>query len=97
MLDRDLEESEEQYQMALRSHLLNVDGLIDLQDARLLGSENEFEHDLRVSAGERGEGLSLWLLLHAAKLFPLYTHPTCFKLVSNQCPLPPLHSISVPP
>ena len=59
MLDRDLEESEGQYQMALRSHLLNVDGLIDLQDARLLGSENEFEHDLRVSAGERGEGMRL--------------------------------------
>jgi len=46
MLDRDLEEAEEQYQMALRSHLQNIDALIDLQDARLLALENEFERDL---------------------------------------------------
>lgn len=46
MLDRDLEEAEEQFQMALRSHLQNVDRLIDLQDARLLALENEFEQDL---------------------------------------------------
>ncbi|KAF0685817.1 Aste57867_22339 [Aphanomyces stellatus] len=46
MLDRDLEEAEEQFQMALRSHLLNVDQLIDLQDGRLLGLEEEFEKDL---------------------------------------------------
>ncbi|RHY29354.1 hypothetical protein DYB32_005206, partial [Aphanomyces invadans] len=46
MLDRDLEEAEEQFQMALRSHLLNVDQLIDLQDGRLLGLEDEFEKDL---------------------------------------------------
>ncbi|OQS01995.1 hypothetical protein THRCLA_05598 [Thraustotheca clavata] len=48
MLDRDLEEAEEQYQMALRSHLLNVDQLIDLQDGRLLALENEFEKDLQI-------------------------------------------------
>ncbi|KAG7380503.1 Dynein regulatory complex subunit 2 [Phytophthora pseudosyringae] len=47
MLDRDLEEAEEQFQMALRAHLLNVDELIDLQDERLLGLEKEFESDLR--------------------------------------------------
>ena len=35
VLDRDLEDSEEQYQMALRSHLLIVDRLIDLHNARL--------------------------------------------------------------
>jgi hypothetical protein len=43
MLDRDLEEAEEQYQMALRSHMQNIDTLIDLQDSRLLALENEFE------------------------------------------------------
>ncbi|ETM44410.1 hypothetical protein F442_10652 [Phytophthora nicotianae P10297] len=47
MLDRDLEEAEEQFQMALRAHLLNVDELIDLQDERLLGLEKEFETDLK--------------------------------------------------
>ena len=31
MLDRDVEEAEEQYQMALRAHLQNIDALIDLQ------------------------------------------------------------------
>ena len=52
MLDRDLEESEEQYQMALRSHLQNIDILIDLQDARLLALENNFEADLRTLEDE---------------------------------------------
>ena len=52
MLDRDLEESEEQYQMALRSHLQNIDVLIDLQDARLLALENDFEADLRTLEDE---------------------------------------------
>merc|ERR1719446_1752319 len=32
MLDRDLEEAEEQYQIALRSHLVNIDELIKLHD-----------------------------------------------------------------
>ena len=31
MLDRDLEEAEEQYQMTLRRHLRHVDELVDLQ------------------------------------------------------------------
>merc|ERR1712060_193466 len=30
MLDRDLDEAEEQYQMALRNHLIHIDDLIDL-------------------------------------------------------------------
>mmetsp|Transcript_18533 Transcript_18533/g.43684 ORF Transcript_18533/g.43684 Transcript_18533/m.43684 type:complete len:535 (+) Transcript_18533:360-1964(+) len=52
MLDRDLEEAEEQYQVALRSHLQNIDRLIDLQDSRLLALENEFEADLRILDAE---------------------------------------------
>ena len=47
MLDRDLEEAEDQFQMALRSHLQNIDALIDLQDGRLLVSEQEFEAELK--------------------------------------------------
>lgn len=39
MLDRDLEEAEDQFQMALRAHLENMDRLIDLQDTRLLALE----------------------------------------------------------
>jgi len=48
MLDRDLEEAEEQYQIANRTHIFNVDKLIDLQDSRLLGLENDFEKELRI-------------------------------------------------
>lgn len=47
MLDHDLEDSEDQYQMALRSHLLIVDKLIDLHNAKLRGLEFEFEKDLQ--------------------------------------------------
>ena len=43
MLDRDLDDTEEQYQAALRAHLLIVDRLIDLHNARLGGIEFEFE------------------------------------------------------
>uniref|UniRef100_A0A7S2RYX4 Dynein regulatory complex subunit 2 n=1 Tax=Mucochytrium quahogii TaxID=96639 RepID=A0A7S2RYX4_9STRA len=52
MLDRDLEEAEDQYQTALRSHLQNIDRLIDLQDSRLLALENEFESELAEIASE---------------------------------------------
>jgi hypothetical protein len=52
MLDRDLEEAEEQYQMALRAHFDKVDKLIDLQDNRLLGLETDFETELRVLQAE---------------------------------------------
>lgn len=52
MLDRDLEEAEDQFRMALRSHLQNMDELIDLQDARLLTSEQEFERELKTLEAE---------------------------------------------
>jgi len=46
MLDRDTEEAEEQYQMALRSHLQNIDRLLELQDSRLSGLEIQFTKEL---------------------------------------------------
>lgn len=49
MLDRDLEDSEEQYQMALRSHLMIVDALIDLQYTRVKALQEQFNHSLQVS------------------------------------------------
>lgn len=52
MLDRDLEEAEDQFGMALRSHLQNMDKLIDLQDARLLALEQEFEAELSTLESE---------------------------------------------
>jgi len=48
MLDRDLEEAEEQHQMSLRAHLQSLDQLIDFQDARLLALEQEFEVELNI-------------------------------------------------
>lgn len=47
MLDRDLEEAEDQFQMALRTHLQNIDELIRLQDSRLYVQEKAFQQELR--------------------------------------------------
>lgn len=54
MLDCDLEDSEEQYQTALRSHLLIVDRLIDLHNQKIKGLELEFERDLQELIDEFG-------------------------------------------
>merc|ERR1719331_1348324 len=54
VLDRDLEDSEEQYQMALRAHLLIVDRLIDLHNSKLSSIELEFEKDLQELMDEFG-------------------------------------------
>ncbi|OMJ71319.1 hypothetical protein SteCoe_30493 [Stentor coeruleus] len=48
MLDRDLEEAEEQYQTALRNYMIHVDRLLYLQETRLQGLEEEFKRDLRI-------------------------------------------------
>lgn len=48
MLDRDLDEAEEQYQMALRNHLIHVNELIDLQASRLRGLDEEFKRDIDI-------------------------------------------------
>ena len=52
MLDRDLDEAEEQYQMALRNHLIHIDDLIALQESRLRGLHEEFERDTRILKDE---------------------------------------------
>merc|ERR1712070_118717 len=46
MLDRDLDEAEEQHQVAVRSHLLNVDRLLEIQQSRLLALEDDFKKDV---------------------------------------------------
>mmetsp|Transcript_39078 Transcript_39078/g.83241 ORF Transcript_39078/g.83241 Transcript_39078/m.83241 type:complete len:488 (-) Transcript_39078:75-1538(-) len=45
MLDRDLDEAEEQHQVAVRSHLLNTDRLLEIQQSRLLALEDDFKRD----------------------------------------------------
>lgn len=52
MLDRDLDEAEEQYQTALRSHLQNVDSLIDLYNSKVRQLESEFEAEIRQMQGD---------------------------------------------
>jgi len=52
MLDRDLDEAEEQYQMALRNHLIHVNELIDLQASRLRGLDEEFKRDIDIVQNE---------------------------------------------
>ena len=44
---RDLEEAEDQFQMALRTHLQNLDTLIQLHDSRLYSVEKNFQTDLK--------------------------------------------------
>merc|ERR1719499_1564167 len=46
MLDRDLDEAEEQHQVAVRSHLINVDRLLEIQRSRLLALEDDFKRDV---------------------------------------------------
>ena len=52
MYDRDLDEAEEQYQMALRNHLIHIDDLINLQQSRLRGLNEEFERDVTIIKNE---------------------------------------------
>lgn len=46
-MNRDLEEAEDQYQMALRTHLVNIDALIKLHDSRLYALERNFQQELK--------------------------------------------------
>ena len=48
MLDRDLDEAEEQYQMALRNHLIHIDDLVALENSRMRGLHEEFDRDVRI-------------------------------------------------
>ena len=52
MLDRDLEDSEEQYQMALRGHSQIVDSLMDLQVMRMKDLHENFLLNLKVLEDE---------------------------------------------
>ena len=44
--EEDLEEAEDQYQMSLRSNLMNIDQLIKLHDTRLYSLERGFQDEL---------------------------------------------------
>ena len=48
MLDKNLDEADDQYQMALRNHLIHSEHLASLQEARLRGLDEEFSRDLQI-------------------------------------------------
>jgi len=48
MLDRDLEEAEDQYQMAIKSHMSNIEAIIQLHDNRLYAIERDFQQQLKI-------------------------------------------------
>mmetsp|Transcript_30030 Transcript_30030/g.66514 ORF Transcript_30030/g.66514 Transcript_30030/m.66514 type:complete len:550 (-) Transcript_30030:342-1991(-) len=52
MLDRDLEEAEEQYGLAVRGHMMVMDSLLDLQYQRMKALEAEFNADLKALEDE---------------------------------------------
>eukprot|EP00811_Abedinium_folium_P029991 NODE_4767_length_1850_cov_8.384214.p1 GENE.NODE_4767_length_1850_cov_8.384214~~NODE_4767_length_1850_cov_8.384214.p1 ORF type:complete len:513 (-),score=180.85 NODE_4767_length_1850_cov_8.384214:312-1775(-) len=52
MLDRDLDEAEEQHQVAVKSHLLSVDRLLEIQQNRLCALEDGFQHDVALLVEE---------------------------------------------
>jgi hypothetical protein len=52
MLDKNLDEADEQYQMALRNHLIHLNQLIALQDSRLAALHEEFERDVKILVDE---------------------------------------------
>jgi hypothetical protein len=48
MLDKNLDEADDQYQIALRNHLIHLDQLIALQDSRLESMHAEFDRDCKI-------------------------------------------------
>jgi len=52
MLDKNLDEAEDQFQIALRNHLIHIENLLQLQDARMRGLSEEFNRDISILESE---------------------------------------------
>lgn len=48
MLDKNLDEAEDQFQIALRNHLIHIENLLSLQDSRIRGLQEEFYRDIQI-------------------------------------------------
>ncbi|KAL4428775.1 hypothetical protein ABPG74_001289 [Tetrahymena malaccensis] len=48
MLDKNLDEAEDQFQIALRNHLIHIENLMQLQEARMRGLAEEFNRDVNI-------------------------------------------------
>jgi dynein regulatory complex subunit 2 len=52
MLDKNLDEAENQYQIAIRNHLIHIETLLSVQDARIKGLQEEFRRDIQILEDE---------------------------------------------
>ena len=48
MLDKNLDEAENQYQIAIRNHPINIESLLSVQDSRMMGLQQEFRRDVSI-------------------------------------------------
>jgi hypothetical protein len=48
MLDKNIEEAEDQYNLALRNHLIQVDKLFDIRDSRIEALREEFKRSCKI-------------------------------------------------
>ncbi len=48
MLDKNLDEAENQYQIAIRNHLIHIENLLSVQDSRMRGIQEEFRRDIEI-------------------------------------------------
>jgi hypothetical protein len=48
MLDKNLDEANNQYQIALRNHLIHIDTLLSVQHSRIQGLMEEFRRDVNI-------------------------------------------------
>lgn len=52
MIDKNLDEAEDQYQMALLNHLIHIENLMAVQEARIQGLHEEFKRDVKILEDE---------------------------------------------
>ena len=71
MLDRDLDEAEEQFQTALRAHVQNVDHFIELYRSKVRQLELDFEEELHEIEAEFDSERELILQKHASDVAEL--------------------------
>lgn len=48
MLDKNLDEAENQYQIAIRNHLIHIETLFAVQNSRIQGLQEEFRRDIGI-------------------------------------------------
>ncbi|KAL9653138.1 hypothetical protein ABK040_006354 [Willaertia magna] len=68
MLYRDLDEAEEQYRLALRTHMQHIDELLELQEQRLSSLQQDFNNDLYLLKKEYEEEKQELILLHEEEM-----------------------------